>query len=152
MRLTENFTLAEAVKSQTATRMGISNSPPPEVLERMIETAAAILEPVRSQFGAPVFINSFYRSPELNRAIGSRPGSQHVTGEAVDFEVAGIPNAEVAAWIRDNLDFDQCILEFASKADPQAGWVHASYKSNVAACRYQCLTINEDGTFEGILA
>ncbi len=151
MNLSTHFTLAEATKSQTATRLGIDNTPPADVQARMSATAWAILEPVRAAFGKPVTINSFYRCPELNKEIGSKPHSQHVTGVAVDFEVPGVPNAEVAAYVRDNLTFDQCILEFAKSDDPYAGWVHVSYKSDPEQCRAECLTINEAGTFTGLL-
>lgn len=152
MNLSQNFTLREATRSTTATRLGIANDPPPDVLARMAYVAENILEPVRQAFMEPVKVNSFYRSPALNKAVGGKATSQHVTGEAVDFEVPGVPNADVAAWVRDNLTFDQCILEFARSDDPYAGWVHVSYKADPAACRAECLTINEAGVFEGIVA
>lgn len=156
MNLSEHFTLAEAIKSQTATRLRIDNSPPADVVARMVATAEAILEPLRAHFSEesgreiPVTINSFYRCLALNRAIKSKDNSQHVTGEAVDFEVPGYDNDEVAAWVRDNLAFDQCIREFAIAGDPSSGWVHVSFKP--AGCRGECLTINEQGTFEGLVA
>lgn len=155
MKLSEHFTLVEATKSQAAERLGLDNTPPPEAIERMRATAENILEPVRAHFGRPVFINSWYRSPEVNRAIGGvdKPGkvSQHVTGLAVDFEIPGVPNAEVAAWVRDNLTADQIILEFYRPGVPDSGWVHASYKAD-GTCRQECLTVNKDGTFAGLLA
>ncbi len=108
---------------------------------------------MRAHFGLPVTISSWYRCPALNKAIGGvdKPGkiSQHVLGEAVDFEIPGVPNAEVAAWIRDNLEFDQCILEFYKPGIPDSGWIHVSYREG--ACRNTCLTINSTGTFEGLL-
>lgn len=153
-QLSKHFTLAEAIKSQTAERMGIDNMPTHEIMDRMKATAEAILEPVRKHFGLPVTINSWYRSPALNRAIGGvdKPGkvSQHTTGHAVDFEVPGVPNAEVAAWVRDNLTYDQCIWEYGVPGEPSSGWVHVSYVWG--ACRGQCLTVNRTGTFEGLLA
>lgn len=150
-RLTEHFTLAEAIKSQTAERKGIDNTPPVEIIDRMRLVARKILEPVRAHFNRPVVVNSFYRSPALNAAIGSKPNSQHATGEAVDFEIPGVDNAEVAAWVRDNLTADQIILEFYTPGIPDSGWVHVSYTER-AECRGQCLTINGQGTFEGLLA
>lgn len=149
MKLSENFTLAEAVKSQAAARKGLDNTPPPAAIERMKAVAREILEPVRAHFGRPVIVNSFYRSPAVNAAVGSKPGSQHEKGEAVDFEIPGVDNAAVAAWIRDNLTFDQVILEFYTPGEPSSGWVHCSYKD--AGCRAECLTINAGGRFKGLL-
>lgn len=150
MDLSEHFTLAEATRSETARihRPPIDNTPPADVIARMQATAGAILEAVRAHFGVPVTINSFYRCLALNRAIGSKDNSQHVTGEAVDFEVTGVSNDAVAAWVRDNLTFDQCIREFAKPGEPSSGWVHVSFKD--AGCRKECLTINEHGTFPGL--
>lgn len=150
MQLSPNFTLAEATKSQEAARRGLANTPDPATIARMKAVCAEILEPVRAHFGRPVVINSFYRSPAVNAAVGSKPGSQHEKGEAVDFEVPGVDNAVVAAWVRDNLTFDQLILEFYEPGQPSSGWVHCSYKDN--ACRGECLTINGSGTVRGLIA
>lgn len=150
MQLSPHFTLAEATKSQTAERLGIDNTPPADVIARMMAVCENILEPVRDAFDAPVMINSFYRCEELNKAIGSKPNSQHRTGEAVDFEVPGVGNAEVAQWVRDNLTFDQAILEFYTPGKPSSGWVHVSYKES--GCRGECLTINATGALKGLVA
>jgi len=151
MKISEHFTLAEATKSQAGERQGLDNTPPADVLARMKATAEAILEPVRKHFGRPVVVNSFYRSAAVNAAVGSKPGSQHTTGEAVDFEVPGIDNAVAAAWVRDNLKFDQLILEFYKPGIPDSGWVHCSYRAT-GTCRAECLTINDAGTVKGLLA
>jgi zinc D-Ala-D-Ala carboxypeptidase len=150
-KLSAHFTLAEATKSQEAERKAIDNTPPADVIARMKAVAENILEPVRAHFGKPVVINSFYRSPAVNMAIGAKPGSQHTTGEAVDFEVPGVDNAVVAAWIRDTLVFDQLILEFYTPGQPSSGWVHCSYKAG-PGCRAECLTINAAGTQFGLVA
>jgi len=150
MKLSENFTLAEATRSQTATRLGIDNTPDALTIERMKLVCENILEPIRAHFGLPVRIDSFYRSPRLNAEVGGKPSSQHVKGEAVDCEVPGVPNAEVAEWVRDNLEFDQCILEFYTPGDPSSGWVHISYVTTGA--RQMCLTINARGTLQGLVA
>jgi putative chitinase len=86
-----------------------------------------ILEPVRAKFG-PVTINSSYRAPLVNTAVGGSKTSQHVNGQAIDFEVKGVDNKKVADWIGDNLEFDQVILEFYTAGDKNSGWVHASIK------------------------
>lgn len=149
MRLSEHFSLAEACKSQTAERLGIDNTPDQVTIERMKLVCEKVLEPVRTYFARPVTVSSFYRSPRLNAEVGSKPGSQHVTGEAVDFEVPGMPNPDVAEWVQKNLLFDQCILEFHKPDVPDSGWVHVSFRDG--ACRKECLTVNASGTKVGIV-
>jgi zinc D-Ala-D-Ala carboxypeptidase len=126
MKLSENFSLAELVKSQTAVRKGINNEPGTAEIENLIHLAKNILQPVREHFGKPVIISSGYRSPELCEAIGSSAKSQHAKGEAADFEIGGVDNKELATWISKNTEFDQLILEFYDGVDPNSGWVHCS--------------------------
>ena len=128
MQLSNNFTLKELTKSQTATRKGIDNEPGTEHVENLIHLAKTILQPVREHFGKPVMISSGYRSPALCEAIGSSAKSQHAKGEAADFEIHGVDNKELATWISINCDFDQLILEFYIDGDPNSGWVHCSSK------------------------
>ena len=128
MKLTEHFSLAEMIVSPTAKRLGLSNTPTPEHIENMRYCCEKILEPVRNHFGKPVQINSSYRAPLVNKAVGGSKTSQHVNGQAIDFEIPGIDNKTVADWIGDNLEFDQVILEFYTKGDKNSGWVHASIK------------------------
>lgn len=127
MNISPHFTLAEAIKSQTALRKGIDNKPDDAALTALKLVAEHILEPCRNHFARPFSPSSWYRGPELNRAIGSSDRSQHVKGQAVDFEIPGISNIELARHIADNLDFDQLILEFWVDGNPTAGWVHCSY-------------------------
>ena len=126
MKLSENFSLAEMTKSQTATRRGIRNEPSTEHVENLIHLAEAVLQPVRDHFGRAVVISSGYRSPELCEAIGSSSKSQHARGEAADFEIPGVDNMRLATWINKNCNFDQLILEFYEPGDPNSGWVHCS--------------------------
>lgn len=126
-QLTEHFTLEEMTVSPTAKRLGLSNTPTPEHIENMRYCCEMILEKVRAKFG-PVTINSSYRSPRVNQAVGGSKTSQHVNGQAIDFEVKGVDNKTVADWVADNLEFDQVILEFYTKGDKNSGWVHASIK------------------------
>jgi len=125
-RLSENFTLREYLKSQTAARRGIDNTPTDRHLNNAIVLFQNVAQPVRDHFG-PTIITSGYRSEALNSAIGGSPRSQHRTGQAVDLEVPSVPTAEVAQWIADYLTFDQLILEFYDAGDPNSGWVHVSY-------------------------
>ena len=129
MRLSKNFTMAEFTKSQTAERQGIDNTPEGEHLDAAIALFENVVQPVRDKFGTTV-INSGYRSPDLNAAVGGSSKSQHCKGEAADIECPGTPNAELAEWIRDNLEFDQLILEFYTPGIPDSGWVHVSYKAD----------------------
>lgn len=126
-QLTEHFTLAEMIVSPTAKRLGIPNTPTAEHIENMRYCCEKILEPVRAKFG-PVTVNSSYRAPLVNKAVGGSKTSQHVNGQAIDFEVKGVDNKKVADWVADNLEFDQVILEFYSAGDKNSGWVHASIK------------------------
>ena len=130
MRLSPHFALSEFVSSQTAARRGIDNTPPPEVIERLTALCENVLEPVRAHFGRPVVISSGYRCPALNRAVGGAASSQHVKGEAADFEIPGISNVEVARWMERKLNYDQLILEFYTPGQPNSGWVHASWRPN----------------------
>jgi len=127
VNLSKNFTLQEYIKSQTALRQGIDNTPSDEHLASAKKLFEMVVQPVRDHFGVTV-INSGYRGPALNAAVGGSATSQHCKGEAVDIECPGTPNYDVAKWIEDNLDYDQLILEFYTPGIPDSGWVHVSYK------------------------
>ena len=127
MKLTENFSLNELTKSQTAERKGIDNSPSTEHQENLKSLCEMILQPIRDHFGQVVSVSSGYRSPELCVAIGSSTKSQHARGEAADFEIFGVSNKELADYINENLTYDQLILEYWKESDPNSGWVHCSY-------------------------
>ena len=128
VRLSKNFTIQEYIKSQTALRQGIDNTPTEEHMGNATALFRNVVQKVRDQFGVTV-INSGYRGEALNKAVGGSSTSQHCKGEAVDIECPGTPNYDVAKWIEDNLDFDQLILEFYTPGVPDSGWVHVSYKS-----------------------
>lgn len=128
MNLSKNFTLQEYIKSQTALRQGIDNTPNDEHLAKAKSLFENLVQKVRDHFG-PTVINSGYRGPELNAAVGGASSSQHCKGEAVDIECPGTGNYDVAKWISENCDFDQLILEFYTPGIPDSGWVHVSYKS-----------------------
>jgi len=125
VKLSEHFTLEEMTKSETALRLGIDNTPSDEETVALVELCNRVLEPVRRHFGIPFSPNSAYRGPELNKAIGASSKSQHQTGHAVDIELIGIDNYDLAKWIETNLNFDQLILEFYT-GHPSSGWVHIS--------------------------
>lgn len=130
MQLSEHFKLNEFTKSETAIRKRIDNTPNAAHANNLKMVCEKILEPVRNHFGKPVRINSGYRGPALNAAVGGSSKSQHCNGEAVDFEIDGLPNPELAKWVAANCEFDQIILEFYDpKEGPNSGWVHASYSA-----------------------
>ena len=127
MKLSENFSLEELTKSQTATRKGIDNTPSPEHQDNLKMLCTHVLQPIRNHFGQVVTISSGYRSPELCIAIGSKITSQHALGQAADFEIFGVSNKELADYIDQNIRYDQLILEYWKPSDPNSGWVHCSY-------------------------
>ena len=126
MNLSRNFTLQELIKSDTAIRKGIDNNPNADQIEKLKALCENILQPVRDHFGR-VKVTSGYRSVELCMAIGSSANSQHAKSAAADFEVMGTDNAELADWIKNNLDYDQLILEYYTPGEPNSGWIHCSY-------------------------
>jgi len=125
------------VYSNTATRRGIDNNPNDEQLENMKLVAEEVFEPLRDWVDGPIKINSFFRSPELNTAIGGSSKSQHCKGQAMDIDdtFGKATNAEMYHWIKDHMDFDQMIWEFGDDDNPN--WVHVSYvspKENRSRC------------------
>ena len=136
MQLSANFSLKELTASQTAARKGIDNTPSPEHQENLKLLCTHILQPVRDRFERVVSVSSGYRSPELCLAINSKITSQHAKGQAADFEIFGLSNQELANYIKENLDYDQLILEYWKKEDPNSGWIHCSYNVNVNRKQY----------------
>jgi len=130
MNLSANFTLKELIKSDTATRLGLDNTPDDEALENLKTLCEKVLQPVREHFDKSVSVNSAYRSPESNAAVGGSKTSDHCKGMAADIEIVGVANADLAQWIMDNLEYTQLILEFYTPGIPDSGWVHVSYDPN----------------------
>ena len=130
MNLTANFSLHELTKSETALRMGLDNTPDDEATENLRLLCEKVLQPVRDHYGKGVKVNSAYRSPESNAAVGGSKTSDHCKGMAADIEIPGVPNADLAQWIMDNLEYTQLILEFYTPGIPDSGWVHVSYDPN----------------------
>ena len=148
MQLSQNFSLAEMVKSQVALRKGIDNYPDGTSIDNLRLLAENILQPIRDEFGSFI-VSSGFRCPELCIAIGSKITSQHAKGQAADFEVAGVDNYELALWIEDHLPFDQLILECYKENDKNSGWIHCSY---VHEPRKETLTFDrENGYRQGLL-
>lgn len=135
--------MKEAVYSNTATRRGIDNTPGEYELQNMELLARKVFEPLREHVGKPIKINSFYRSAELNQAIGGSSKSQHCEGRAIDIDdtYGHMSNADMYTFIKENLDFDQMIWEFGTEDNPN--WVHVSY-IDPETNRNRCLQAYKD--------
>ena len=176
MNLSNNFTLSELSKSGTALRFGIENKPNTNEIQNLMRVCEKMLQPVRDHYGVPIQPKSGFRCEALEKRIcwggddaksafakwcarcSKMPNEKtwpeyfarksHPSGEAVDFEVPGVSNLNLAIWIMNNLDFDQLILEFWKEGNPHAGWVHCSYKKE--GNRKQILTIGAGGVSQGL--
>ncbi len=140
--ISEHISIKEATFSPTAVRNGIDNMPEKFVLDRMKLVAINCFEPLRKWYGKPIKINSFYRSFDLNRAVGGSSTSQHCLGEAIDID-ADKDNGKLFDWILQNLDFDQCIKEFGTKDNPD--WIHISYTEQRPNRNEVLIAIKENG-------
>ena len=129
MAISEHISYKEGVYSRTATRLDIDNEPNDEQMNNMCLIAQEVFEPLRMWVGGPIKINSFFRSPKLNKTIGGSTKSQHCHGQAIDLDdtFGRATNAEMFDFIKEHLDFDQMIWEFGNEDNPD--WVHVSYVS-----------------------
>ena len=127
--ISKHISYKEGVYSITAMRRGINNDPNDEQLNNMELLAEKVFEPLREWDGGPIKINSFFRCPELNKAIGGSSKSQHCHGQAIDIDdtYGKVANSKMYHYIKENLDFDQIIWEFGDDDNPN--WVHVSYVS-----------------------
>jgi uncharacterized protein YcbK (DUF882 family) len=127
MNLTANFTLSEMVKSETALRHDMDNTPGEAEIASLRLLCEKILQPAREHYGKGVKVNSGFRHPEVNAKVGGSKTSDHCKGQAADIEIPGVANADLAAHIVDTYKFTQVILEFYTPGVPDSGWVHVSY-------------------------
>ena len=128
-KISKHISYSEGVYSMTANRLGLANDPSDEHLASMELLAEKVFEPLREHVGHPIKINSFYRGPQLNKAIGGSIASQHCKGQAIDIDdtYGHASNKAMYDWIKANLDYDQMIWEFGTDQNPD--WVHVSYVS-----------------------
>ena len=142
-KISNHISYKEGVYSNTATRRGIDNTPNEEQLANMHLIATEVFEPLRAYVAGPIKINSFFRSPKLNTAIGGSSRSQHCKGQAIDLDdtFGRSTNAEMYEFIKEHLDFDQIIWEFGDDENP--AWVHVSYVSPEKN-RNRCLLAYKD--------
>ena len=141
--ISEHISKKEATFSATATRKGIENEPGEYELQNMELIAEKVFEPLRKAVNGPIKINSFFRSEELNKAIGGSSKSQHCQGRAMDLDdtYGYMSNKDMYYYIKENLDFDQMIWEFGTKDNPS--WVHVSYV-DADSNRKRCLKAYKD--------
>tara|TARA_R110000868_G_scaffold154180_3_gene380234 strand:- start:522 stop:989 length:468 start_codon:yes stop_codon:yes gene_type:complete len=129
--ITNNFSLHEMIKSETASRRDMDNTPhSDEVIANLTVLCEQVLQPLRDAYGVGIKVNSGYRSPDVNAAVGGSRTSDHCKGQAADIEIPGVPNRDLALYIRDNFEFTQLILEGYIEGVPDSGWVHVSYDIN----------------------
>ena len=145
MNISKHVSYKEGVYSTTALRLGLKNDPTDAHLKNMKLVSEKIFEPLRMHVGGPIKINSFYRGPELNKAIGGSSKSQHCHGQAIDIDdtYGHASNAEMFNWIKANLNYDQMIWEFGTDENPN--WVHVSYVSEEEN-RNRCLKAYREGS------
>lgn len=119
------FTMKELAKSSTADKLGIDNTPTSEASAQLSNLVTHVLDPLREMYGKAITVNSGYRCPKLNAAVGGAKTSQHMRGEAADITVGSkTENKKLFELIRDNLPFDQLLNE------SDYSWVHVSYVSS----------------------
>ena len=144
MQLTDHFYLSEFVRSETATRLGIDNSiNDPEIISNIRNLCERVLEPLRAFAGCPIIINSGYRCPRLNEAVGGSRRSQHMKGEACDIRIADSATGDRwYCWMKENLPYDQLIKERTHKSSGTV-WIHVSLRRDEAKNRRQAKCINK---------
>jgi hypothetical protein len=131
MKISEHLSLKEVTKSNTATRLGIDNTPTQEHLDNLRLIADKVFEPLRAHFGVPIGISSGYRSEALNKAVKGSKTSHHCKGMALDIDAdiyRKITNAEIFNYIKNNLEYTQLIWEYGNDEEP--AWVHVGYDPN----------------------
>lgn len=141
-KLTENFTLWELVRSDTAMRLRIDNTPTPREISNLRTLCTQILQPARDALGT-LGINSGFRSAALNLAVGGSPTSAHRKGFAADVNPVNVGTRAFAEWVHDHCEFDQIILEFGTEQNPN--WIHVSAETRN---RKQVLRATNQGTWE----
>jgi hypothetical protein len=124
--ISKHISYSEATHSDTAKTKGIDNTPNEVQLAAMKLVAEKCFEPLREWYGKPIRINSFYRSPALNKAVKGSKTSDHVKGMAIDLDAgSNTENLKLFNWLKDNVEFKQLIHEYGDKSGPE--WVHISY-------------------------
>lgn len=121
MKKIKYFSLVEFINSSTAKRLGIDNLPTFEVVDNL-NRLADYLDGIREKLGKPILINSGYRSPMLNKAVGGVANSQHLKGLAADVVCADMES--LGKVLRETGGFDQLIKEHRKGSN--SFWFHVS--------------------------
>jgi len=126
MKLSNNLTLAEACRSETAKRKNLNNTPSGIILDNLKLTADKLFQPIRDHFKKPIYVSSMYRCERLNSMVGGVSHSKHITGQAIDIDNdnTDVSNKDIFNYIKDNLDFDVLIWEYGTDTP---NWVHCTY-------------------------
>ena len=147
MKLSKNLWLSEVIKSNTATRKGIDNSPTDLHIANLKYLAEKIFQPIREHFGCPIFVSSGYRSKALNEAIGGSQRSFHSHGMALDLDMdnkaSKISNTDIFNFIKDNLEYTELIWEFGDEDKPD--WVHVAIAKGRENEKNAKVAYREDG-------
>ena len=147
MKLSKNLWLSEVIKSNTATRRGIDNSPTDLHIANLKYLAEKIFQPIREHFGCPIFVSSGYRSKALNEAIGGSQRSFHSHGMALDLDMdnkaSKISNTDIFNFIKDNLEYTELIWEFGDEDKPD--WVHVAIAKGRENEKNAKVAYREDG-------
>lgn len=120
------FTFTEFERSATATRFGIDNTMPKEAKKNVAALVDTVLDPLREAWGKPIIVNSGYRCPELNKAVGGSKSSHHLRGMAADITTGNrVENRRLFQLVMElGLPFTQLIDE------SNFSWVHVSLDRN----------------------
>lgn len=146
-RISPNFILPELTKSATANRAGIDNTPNEDEILNLSILVINVLQPIRDHYNKSVVVSSGFRSKQLNILLNGAGTSQHMQGKAADIEIYGVDNFLLANWIKDNLEFDQLVLEFYT-GETSSGWVHVSFNSGNN--RKEVLTVSKGSIAKGL--
>ncbi len=129
--ISDHITHREAVRSGTATRHGLDNTPNADQLKAMRLVADKCFEPAREHFKVKMFVSSFFRALLVNTKAKGSPTSTHPKGESIDIDcdVYGkVTNRQLFTWLLANVEFDQLIWEYGTDDNP--AWVHVSYSAS----------------------
>lgn len=122
MKNGQYITVNEMLRSQTAEKLNIKNVPNDPIVIENLEHTIEQLDKLRILYGHPIFITSGYRCPALNKAVGGKPNSQHVKGQAADLKY----DPELLQFIKDKFHYDQLIEETSKRSK----WIHISFNKN----------------------
>lgn len=143
-KLSENFTLSEFLESATADKLGIKNTPTLLDIYHMEELCRNLLQAIRDAWGKPIKVNSGYRCPRLNKAVGGSATSVHMRGWAADIKPTSGTYADFEKFVveflkKSGLKWDQIIREKSGNSK----WLHIGYKNNAGKQRMMIFDINK---------